>query len=97
VFPEFLLYDAVDDGGFGIVNNYRSSDDKENNMEKKLHRSRADRKFVGVCGGLGKYFDIDPTIVRLVFVALLFCGGLGFWMYLVMAIVVPQEPIAEQR
>ena len=64
-------------------------------MEKRLFRSRADRKLLGICGGLGKYFDIDPTIVRLVFIALLFCGLLGFWIYLIMAIVVPQEPIIE--
>jgi phage shock protein PspC (stress-responsive transcriptional regulator) len=62
-------------------------------MYKKLYRSRTDRKLCGVCSGLGKYFDIDPTIVRIVFVALVFCGTMGFWMYLIMAIVVPEEPI----
>ncbi len=61
-------------------------------MEKKLYRSRTDRKLVGVCGGLGQYFDIDSTIVRIVFVALLFCGTLGFWLYIAMAIIVPEEP-----
>ena len=61
-------------------------------MEKKLYRSRTDRKLVGVCGGLGKYFDIDSTIVRVVFVLLLFCGTVGFWMYIIMAIIVPEEP-----
>ena len=61
-------------------------------MEKKLYRSRTDRKLVGVCGGLGKYFDIDSTIVRIVFVLLLFCGTLGFWLYIAMAIIVPEEP-----
>ena len=60
-------------------------------MEKKLYRSRTDRKLVGVCGGLGKYFDIDSTIVRVVFVVLLFCGTLGFWLYIAMAIIVPEE------
>jgi phage shock protein PspC (stress-responsive transcriptional regulator) len=63
-----------------------------NIMEKKLYRSRTDRKLVGVCGGLGKYFDIDSTIVRIVFVLLLFCGSLGFWLYIAMAIIVPEEP-----
>jgi phage shock protein PspC (stress-responsive transcriptional regulator) len=61
-------------------------------MEKKLYRSRTDRKLVGVCGGLGKYFDIDSTIVQVVFVVLLFCGTLGFWLYIAMAIIVPEEP-----
>jgi phage shock protein PspC (stress-responsive transcriptional regulator) len=61
-------------------------------MEKKLYRSRTDRKLVGVCGGLGQYFDIDSTIVRVVFVLLLFCGTVGFWMYIIMAIIVQEEP-----
>ena len=60
-------------------------------MEKKLYRSRSDRKIWGVCGGLAKYFDIDPTIVRVVAVAALFVGSLGFWIYIIMAIVVPNE------
>ena len=60
-------------------------------MEKKLYRSRSDRKIWGVCGGLAKYFDIDPTIVRVVAVASLFAGSLGFWIYIIMAVVVPNE------
>jgi phage shock protein PspC (stress-responsive transcriptional regulator) len=60
-------------------------------MEKKLYRSRSDCKIWGVCGGLAKYFDIDPTIVRVVAVASLFVGSLGFWIYIIMAIVVPNE------
>ena len=60
-------------------------------MEKKLYRSRSDRKIWGVCGGLAKYFDIDTTIVRVVAVASLFVGSLGFWIYIIMAIVVPNE------
>lgn len=39
---------------------------------KKLYRSKTDRKLLGVCGGLGEYFDIDPTIFRLLFVAAFF-------------------------
>jgi len=45
----------------------------------------------GVCGGLGKYFNIDPTIIRIVAVASLLAGTLGFWIYIIMAIVVPVE------
>jgi phage shock protein PspC (stress-responsive transcriptional regulator) len=60
-------------------------------MERKLYRSRTDRKIWGVCGGLAKYFDIDPTIVRVVAVASLFAGSLGFWIYIIMAVVVPNE------
>jgi phage shock protein C len=60
-------------------------------MAKKLYRSRTDRKIWGVCGGLAQYFDIDPTIVRVIFFVSLLCGTLGFWIYIIMAIVVPNE------
>jgi len=60
-------------------------------MANKLYRSRTDRKIWGVCGGLAKYFDMDPTIVRVIFVASLLCGTLGLWVYIVMAIIVPVE------
>jgi phage shock protein C len=61
-------------------------------MAKKLYRSRTDRKIWGVSGGLAKYFDIDPTIVRVIFIASILCGTLGIWVYLIMAIIVPLEP-----
>ena len=60
-------------------------------MEKRLYRSRSDRMVWGVCGGLAKYFDMDPTIVRIIAVLLLFANGLGILAYIIMAIVVPQE------
>lgn len=60
-------------------------------MEKRLYRSRSDRRLWGVCGGLAKYFDIDPTIVRVIFVLLIFAKGLGILAYIILAIVVPLE------
>ena len=60
-------------------------------MEKRLYRSRSDRMIWGVCGGLAKYFDMDPTIVRMITVLSMFLGGLGIWAYIVLAIVVPLE------
>ena len=60
-------------------------------MEKRLYRSRTDRVLWGVCGGLAKYFDIDPTIVRVVAVLLIFANGLGILAYIIMAIIVPLE------
>ncbi len=60
-------------------------------MAKRLFRSREDRMIWGVCGGLAKYFDIDPTIVRIIFVLLLFANGIGVLAYLIIAIVVPLE------
>ncbi len=60
-------------------------------MEKRLYRSRTDRMIGGVCGGLGNYFGIDPSLVRLVFVLLLVFGGSGFLLYLILWIVLPEE------
>ena len=63
----------------------------DNNM-KRLYRSRDDRMIAGVCGGLANYFAIDPTIVRLLFVVGLFAVGGTFWVYLIMMLVIPEEP-----
>ncbi len=60
-------------------------------MAKTLYRSRTDRKIWGVCGGLAKYFDIDPTIVRVIAILTLFVGTLGIWTYIIMRLVVPEE------
>ncbi len=60
-------------------------------MQKKLYRNRTDRKIWGVCGGLAKYFDIDPTIVRVIALASILVGTLGIWVYIIMAIIVPLE------
>lgn len=61
---------------------------------KRLYRSRRDRMIAGVCGGIGEYLDIDPTIVRLLFVSGAFLGGPGLLVYFVMMLVVPEEPLA---
>lgn len=61
-------------------------------MSKKLVRSRTDRLIAGVCGGLADYFDVDATVVRVVFVLASFGHGLGVCVYLVMWIVVPEAP-----
>ncbi len=60
---------------------------------KRLYRSRDDRMISGVCGGVAKYFNVDPTLVRLLFVAFALGGGAGLVAYIVMAIVVPEEPV----
>ncbi|HUV15214.1 MAG TPA: PspC domain-containing protein [Pelolinea sp.] len=62
----------------------------DNNI-RRLYRSRDNRMIAGVCAGLAEYMDIDPTIVRLLFVLGLFAGGATFWAYLVMMLVVPEE------
>lgn len=60
---------------------------------KRLYRSRTDRMIGGVCGGLANYLNIDPTLIRLFFVLLFFGVGTGPLLYLIMWIVVPEEPI----
>lgn len=55
---------------------------------KKLYRSEQDKMFLGVCGGLGEYFGIDPTLIRLLW-ALLACSGTGIVAYLIAAVIIP--------
>ena len=62
---------------------------------KRLYRSRSDVMIAGVCSGLAKYLNVDVTIVRLIFVLLLFTATGGFWIYLVLWVVVPIEPSAQ--
>jgi len=64
---------------------------------KKLARSRTDFMIGGVSGGLGKYFGIDPTIVRLVFVLLAVSGGSGVLLYFILWIVMPREDMLESQ
>ena len=59
---------------------------------RKLYRSRTDRKIAGVCGGLAKYFGMDATMIRVLFVVLAVLGGSGLAIYLAMWIIVPNEP-----
>ena len=59
---------------------------------RKLYRSKTDRKLAGVCGGLAQYFNIDPTLIRVLFVVLAVLGGSGLVLYLALWIIVPNEP-----
>ena len=63
-------------------------------MEKRLYRSRASRTFAGVCGGLGQYLNMDPTVVRVLWVLLsVFTSGFpGLILYIILACVIPEEP-----
>lgn len=63
---------------------------------KELYRSRSGAMIAGVCGGLGQYLGVDSTWVRLFFVLMLFFNGLGFWVYLVLALVMPRVPQGEE-
>jgi phage shock protein C len=60
---------------------------------KKLYRSRTDKKIAGVCGGLAEYFNIDATIIRIIFVVLLLPGGFpGLVPYVILWLFVPVKP-----
>ena len=61
---------------------------------KKLYRSNSNRYLAGVCGGIGDYFKIDATIIRLLFVAFALVVGGGVLLYLIMWLVIPVEPEA---
>ena len=59
---------------------------------KNLYRSKKDRVFAGVCGGIGEYLGVDPTVIRLLAVILGFTGS-GVLAYIVAAILIPENPV----
>ncbi|MDD3041893.1 MAG: PspC domain-containing protein [Methanosarcinaceae archaeon] len=62
-------------------------------MDKTLYRSKKNRMIAGVCGGIAEYFDIDPTIVRLLWVLFVFLGvGAGIPAYIIAWVIIPEEP-----
>ena len=61
---------------------------------KRLYRSFTNKMIAGVCGGVAEYFNIDPTVVRLLFVLGFFLGTATFWVYIVMWVLIPEEPNA---
>jgi phage shock protein C len=58
---------------------------------KRLFKSRTNKVIAGVCGGLAEYFDVDPVIMRVLFVLLAFFGGSGFILYIACAIIMPKK------
>jgi phage shock protein C len=60
-------------------------------MDKKLHRSQIDRIIAGIAGGIGEYFEVDPTIVRLIFVLITVLGGSGVLLYLILWVLIPKN------
>jgi len=58
---------------------------------KKLYRSTTNKKLFGVCGGLAEYFDVDPTVVRIIYLLLLLGAGVGLLAYLICALVMPEK------
>ncbi len=61
-------------------------------MEKKLFKSKINKKLCGVCGGIAEYFNMDPTIVRLIWVLAVLFAGCGILAYIIAAFVMPEKP-----
>ena len=61
-------------------------------MQKKLYRSTSDRKLCGVCAGFAEYFNIDPTIVRIIWAVTSFFAFAGVVAYVVCALIIPEKP-----
>lgn len=62
-------------------------------MERKLYKSNEDRMLDGVCGGIGEYFGVDSTLVRLAWVLFCALGGSGALAYVIAAIIIPRKPL----
>ena len=77
--------------------NENKEEETMSNPVKKLYLDVEDRKVGGVCSGLAAYFDIDVTIIRVIFLALLLCGSFGFWLYLIIWIVAPKAVTPAQK
>ena len=60
-------------------------------QNKRLAKSRNDRKLCGVCGGFAEYLNLDPTVVRLIWVLLAIAAGSGVLAYIVAALIMPEE------
>ena len=65
-------------------------------MNRRLYRCRDNRILAGVAGGVAEYFDLDPSLVRILFFVSMFFGGIGLLLYIGMAIIVPLEPISAE-
>ena len=61
-------------------------------MKKKLYKDHTNKKCCGVCSGIAKYFDLDPTVVRLGWILLCALAGSGILAYFICALVMPDEP-----
>lgn len=61
---------------------------------RRLYRCRKDRILAGVAGGMAEYLEVDPTVIRILWILSIFLGGFGILLYILMAFIVPLEPIA---
>ena len=64
---------------------------------KKLYRSQDNRMLAGICAGIGEYFEIDPSLIRILWVLFSFAGGAGVLAYIAAYIIVPERPFLQKR
>ena len=64
----------------------------KNFKDRKLYRSQVNRMIGGVCGGMAEYFNIDPNLMRLLFIVLTFLGGTGILIYIASLVIIPNNP-----
>lgn len=62
-------------------------------MNRKIFKSNRNKVLTGTCGGIGEYFNIDPTLIRLIFVVTVFFGGGGIFAYIIASLIIPNQPI----
>lgn len=60
-------------------------------MKKRLYKIEEGKKVFGVCGGIAEYFNVDPTLIRLLWVVLVLCVGTGILAYIVAALIMPNK------
>ena len=61
-------------------------------MKKRIYRDKSNSMLAGVCSGIAKYFDLDPTVIRLIWVVITLAGGSGLIAYIICALIIPEEP-----
>lgn len=89
----------VESEKFEKTSNSSSQSNTYNNMKtsKKLYRNPDDKKIAGVCSGIAAYFEIDPTIIRLIFVILFISGGSGVLAYIILWVVMEQADTVAKK
>ena len=73
--------------------NSREKKGRRRRMDRKLYRSMSDKKLCGVCSGVAKFLGLDPTVVRLIWALAVLFAGCGVLLYIVCALIIPQEPV----
>jgi phage shock protein PspC (stress-responsive transcriptional regulator) len=76
-----------------VIHISQSNNSKRASDMKRLYLSNSDKKIGGVCGGIGEYYDKDPTLIRILFIlVILFSFGFGILAYLAMWLIIPKKP-----